>query len=367
MKISFIVPHARIAGGIRVVFEFADTLCDLGHIVSIVYPVTWRDIDAFKDNSWLKSKKLIRNLKSRMELSKHSQKTDWMPRKAALRAAPSLSQQFIPDGDIIFATAVETAEWVNSYPLSKGDKWNLIQGYEKWLNEDRIHTSWKLPLKHIVISKVLKDLVKEKVGIDAYGPVMDGVNFEEFYPDYGFIKKGMNRDNRVGMMYHPYWGKGVTDGLVAFRMAKKRYPDLRLVLLGKDYPRPGEIPDDHEIHHNPPRDDVRKVYSSCAIWLMPSWHEGFGQVSTEAMACKCAVVSTDVGAVREYSVPGETCLISPPQDPEALAYNLISLLSDNQKRRDMSEKGYKYIQQFTWPIAAQKMLDIIYENKCNGL
>ena len=366
MKITFIIPHARASGGIRVVFELGDTLSDLGHIVNIIYPVIWRDLVDYKKNRWYGIKNLIRNVRSRKILSGYKENTDWCPRKAKLKVVASLCKQYIPDCDIIFATAVETAEWVNSYPPSKGDKWYLIQGYEKWLNEDRIHTSWKLPLKHIVISKVLKDLVKEKVGIDAYGPVLNGVNFEEFYPDYGFIKRGMNRDTRVGMIYHPYWGKGVTDGLVAFRMAKKRYPELKLVLLGKDYPRPGEIPDEHKFHYNPPQSDVRKIYSSCAIWLMPSWHEGCACVPAEAMACKCAVVSTDVGGVRDYSVPGETCLISPPQDPEALADNIISLLNDDQKRTDMSEKGYEYIQRFTWQNATRKLLHIINENKSNG-
>ncbi|MBL7086314.1 MAG: glycosyltransferase family 4 protein [Candidatus Cloacimonetes bacterium] len=346
--------------------EFADTLCDLGHAVRMLYPVRWRNIDSFNDNRWFGAKKMIRDLKSIMELSGHSQKIDWMPRKAELRAVPSLSQRFIPNSDVIFATAVDTAEWVSSYSPSKGDKWYLIQAYEKWHNEDRIHASWKLPLKHIVTSNVLKDLVKEKVGIDAYEPVVNGVNFEKFFPDYRFIERGMNRDTRVGMIYHPYWGKGVTDGLVAFRMAKKRYPELKLVLLGKDYPRPGEIPDEHKFHYNPPQSDVRKIYSSCAIWLMPSWHEGCACVPAEAMACKCAVVSTDVGGVRDYSVPGETCLISPPQDPEALADNIISLLNDDQKRTDMSEKGYEHIQRFTWQKATKKLLHIIKESKSNG-
>ena len=40
MKITFILPGIGIAGGIRVVFEYANRLQDRGHEVNIVYPLT---------------------------------------------------------------------------------------------------------------------------------------------------------------------------------------------------------------------------------------------------------------------------------------------------------------------------------------
>ena len=77
--------------------------------------------------------------------------------------------------------------------------------------------------------------------------------------------------------------------------------------------------------------------------------------SMEAMACKCALVTTDVGAVRDYAVPEETALISPPRDPEALARNLIRLLDDEEELQRISLAGYKNIREFTWERSTRQL------------
>lgn len=362
MKITFIIPHAIFTGGIRIVFECADFLCKTGHTVNIVFPSVWRDLNDFQARGLFGIRKKIREIKKRFKFARMKPKIDRFPDRATLLSVPNLSSRYIPDGDIIFATAVETAEWVGSYPNEKGDKWYLVMGEEKWIGEDRMIASWKLPFKRVTIGNRLKESILKKAGANSYGPVLVGINFDEFYHDREYLKDGVNYDERIGLMYYSYQGKGTNDGITAFRIAKKRFPNLKLVLVGKWCDKLEEIPDEYEFYYDPQKNDMRKIYSSCAIWLVPSWGEGFGFVAAEAMACKCAVVSTDVGAVREYGMPGQSCLVSPIRDPEALALNLISLLSDTQKREDVSENGYQFIRQFTWEKAGRGLLQIINEN-----
>ena len=81
----------------------------------------------------------------------------------------------------------------------------------------------------------------------------------------------------------------------------------------------------------------------------------------EAMACKCAVATTDVGAVREYTIPEETALVSPPRRPDLLAENIIRLVKNERLRQQISEAGYRYIvSNFSWDKAT-KLLEQIFD------
>ena len=72
------------------------------------------------------------------------------------------------------------------------------------------------------------------------------------------------------------------------------------------------------------------------------------------MACGCAVVSTDVGSARDFGIPNETILLSPPGDADALAANLIRVLRDETLRRRMGRLGAERMKSFTWARAAER-------------
>ncbi len=67
--------------------------------------------------------------------------------------------------------------------------------------------------------------------------------------------------------------------------------------------------------------------------------EPFGQVVVEAMAARRAVVATDAGGVRETVVDGETGLLVPPGDAEAMAAAMVRLLRDPEERQQMAAAG----------------------------
>ena len=75
----------------------------------------------------------------------------------------------------------------------------------------------------------------------------------------------------------------------------------------------------------------------------------------EAMACGVACVTTNVGAVPDYTIPGKTALVSPPKDPETLAQNIIELLENENKRKQIAKNAYNYIKQFTWDKAVEQL------------
>jgi glycosyltransferase involved in cell wall biosynthesis len=77
--------------------------------------------------------------------------------------------------------------------------------------------------------------------------------------------------------------------------------------------------------------DPAQVYSDADIVVLPSISEGFPYVVVEAMMCGAAIVASDVGGVREAL--GNTGVLTPSADPEALAQALYFLLRNDRERR----------------------------------
>jgi glycosyltransferase involved in cell wall biosynthesis len=91
-------------------------------------------------------------------------------------------------------------------------------------------------------------------------------------------------------------------------------------------------------------DNVRKAMCLSDLMVQPSLSESLPLSILEAMAQGKAVVATDVGSIREAVVAGETGLLVPPQDPEALAEAMIAMLGDPSRRIAMGEHGAQLVQ-----------------------
>lgn len=93
-------------------------------------------------------------------------------------------------------------------------------------------------------------------------------------------------------------------------------------------------------------DDIKDAYAAGNVVMLSSISEGFPFTLIEAMSCGRATVSTDVGGVRE--AVGDTGLVVPPRDPEAMAKAALELLGDPARRRAMGEAArLRVIEQFT--------------------
>ena len=78
------------------------------------------------------------------------------------------------------------------------------------------------------------------------------------------------------------------------------------------------------------RQDIRNILGQSDLMVLPSLREGFGLVLLEAMAVGCPIVATNVGAIPEIIVDGETGLLVRPGDPAGLSSAVKRLLSSPQ-------------------------------------
>ena len=77
---------------------------------------------------------------------------------------------------------------------------------------------------------------------------------------------------------------------------------------------------------------LRGIYNKSSIYVCASRNDGFGLTGAESMACGCALASTAFQGVFEYAKDNENALLSPVNDIDALAENIMTLIDDEQLR-----------------------------------
>ncbi|HEY7380847.1 MAG TPA: glycosyltransferase family 4 protein [Gaiella sp.] len=83
----------------------------------------------------------------------------------------------------------------------------------------------------------------------------------------------------------------------------------------------------------------REVMSRASVVAVPSLGEGFGMVALEAMERGRAVVASSVGGLPEIVSDGETGLLVPAGDAEALAEAVVAVAGDTERARAMGAAG----------------------------
>ncbi len=344
MKITFILPHAGLAGGIRVVAIYAEILQRRGHEVCVISLP--KRVPSWK--SKLKSLAKGRGWSNSEKEASHFDRVD-VPHHILESVRPVVDND-VPDGDVVIATWWETAEWVANLSESKGAKAYFIQHHElhHYLPVERVKATYGLPLHKITIAQWLVDLMATEYNDCNVDLVPNSVDLELFSAD----PRGKYANPTVGMMYSTVNWKGCDLSLKAFSLAARQIPNLQLIAFGKNKPTPDlPLPVGTKFIYKPEQHTIKDIYSSCDAWLFGSRVEGFGLPILEAMACRTPVIGTPVGAAPELLADGAGIIV-PPENPEAMAKAIatISQLSDREWR-SMSDRAYQVARGYTWEDA----------------
>ncbi len=337
MRLTFLCPHLRIAGGVRAILTYADRLSGRGHEVTVVVPArrSWQ--------AWWRNRR--------------GRGPDWVPDfRARVRWVSAFRAETLPSGDAVVATAWQTAPVVAAAPARCGARVYLIQHYESLYHgaPERVDATYRLPLTKIVISTWLRDVMRERFASEAE-VLVTPVDVALFHPVPVTVATPRPR---VLMLHHEYAWKGVADGVDAVARARRSVPSLFLVGFGVKPPR-GAMPYD-EFHVDPPQARLSEIYSGCDVYLCPSWDEGLGMPPMEAMACGAALVTYDNGGCRDYAREGETALVARRRDVADLAVKLERLAADEVLRRRIAAAGRELVTTaFDWDRAVRRMESIV--------
>ncbi|HEY6768493.1 MAG TPA: glycosyltransferase [Candidatus Sulfotelmatobacter sp.] len=157
---------------------------------------------------------------------------------------------------------------------------------------------------------------------------------------------GIRRIGLVSRMNHP--GKNHELFLRVAAKLAPCFPSLRFVLAG-DGPLRGHLQQvvqsfgiNSSVIFLGDRDDIPAVLASLDVSVLTSRSESLSNVVIESMAAALPVVATDVGGNRELIRHGETGLLVPSDDEEALALSLVLLLNDAELRTQMGRRAREW-------------------------
>jgi glycosyltransferase involved in cell wall biosynthesis len=345
LRITFVWPRTGEwpSGGGRIAYEYANRLAKRGHTVTIVHPgrlvIDPTCLDHLKNTVRYVLRKLDGRYTPDLWLK--------MDQNVRLLCVPSLSERFLPDGDIVIATAWQTAEWVARYPRSKGRGFYFIQHLETWNGpENRVYATWKAPLQKIVPSKWLAEVARGLGETAIYIPY--GLDVDAFRI---VTPTEERRANLLMMLYHNAEWKGCEEGLQALSLVRESDPRTRAILFGVPA-RPATLPDWIEYHQSPSAKVLRELYNQAAIFVAPSRTEGWGLTGCEALLCGAALVATNIDGHREFAFHEQTALTSPARSPRALAENILRLIQNPVLRIQLAKNGNQFVRQLTYERAA---------------
>ena len=113
-----------------------------------------------------------------------------------------------------------------------------------------------------------------------------------------------------------------------------------------------------------PSEDLTDLYKLASLFVMPSFFEGFGIPLVEAMACNIPVISSDRGPLPE--VVGEAALLFDPDFPEEIAEKIKIVLSNDEMKKELIDKGNGRLEKFQWSLHCKKILHL-FKGKNNDL
>lgn len=356
MRITFVLPGAGQIpiGGVKVIYEYANSFARRGVDVSIVCPAL-----LYKDTPFLeKPKKCLRYIQRTIDKSFIPKWFSLDPRVKLLWVY-NLKENNIPDGDIVIATAWQTAEWVKDYPKSKGIKLYFIHDYEHFMTASddivkRISKTFDF-FKYLIVTSPAGEEMLRSCNKQPSITIPNPIDFNTFYLERNI--DDISRNNIIGIPVRLEPFKGLNDSINALERIKTLFPHIKVWGFGSRFAK--QLPKWIDFYYKPSNDLLRKLYNNTAVFVVASHYEGWGLPGSEAMACGAALVSTDNVGVRAYATNGFNALLSPPKDIGKLANNITKLLSDNNLRIQIAKNGINSIKRFTLENSVNMFLNFI--------
>ena len=195
---------------------------------------------------------------------------------------------------------------------------------------------------------VIRDLRKEGVAEDRLGLIYNGIEFEQFknIPLRSSVRKSLGIGENTFLIVcvaNLIWYKGHHDLIAALNSIKELLPtDWSILIVGGDSGIQARLQSFAEecgmtkyIHWLGVRTDIPEIYSAADIGVLCSHQEGFSNSVLEGMASGLTMIVTDVGGNAEAVIDGESGIVVPPKNPEAIGKAILALAFDEARRTKM--------------------------------
>jgi len=244
---------------------------------------------------------------------------------------------------------------------------------EYWLLEVKPPLSWigyllepryLSPYKDIstitVSESTKKDL--EELGFKRIHIVPEGVNVKplEELPE-------KDRDPALIFLGRLKKSKRPDHAIKAFGLISEEVPDARLWVVGDGPLKPKleklvkrlGLGERVTLYGRVGEEEKIELLTRAQALVFPAVREGWGLVVTEANACGTPAVGYDVPGLRDSIRHGETGILVPPGDVEALAEAITTLLVDDGLREKLSRNALEWSRRFSWDKSAEEFKELL--------
>ena len=234
----------------------------------------------------------------------------------------------------------------------------------------------------IAVSETVRDFIAPILGMDRTGlsnriaVIHHGLNGDDFCKFVSLTDRQNIRDEfgipddafLLGSVGRLSEDKGHKHLIAAIDTIAETGIPVHLALVG-DGPlqaellqQSSEIGWGSRVHFFGKRFDVPNVMAALDVFVHPSLWEGFGIVLLEAMALGLPIVASDVGAIPEIVLNGQTGLLVPPGDPPELAAAIIRLYRDGKLAKALGQAGrLRLTQHFSLNEMVRKTVEVYEE------
>lgn len=201
-----------------------------------------------------------------------------------------------------------------------------------------------------------------------------------YFPgDYRIIPNGVDADFFANAKPFPEYRDGKTNLLFvgrveprkgalylvrAYAKLKQRYPETRLIVVGRG-PQLGDLRE--FVHREQVRDvlfagrvsdvDKARFYKTADVFCAPSTgQESFGVVLLEAMAAGTAAVASDIHGYKKVVQRNVSGLLVEPRDADALCSALERLVNEPSLRTQLGAAGSIRAREFDWSHVTDRLL-----------
>lgn len=359
-KINFLLPSLKPYGGIRVIIELSNILVAKGYRVELIMPnnnikstnfslderIVITKIGKYRKYFFLKIYNISRTLIRAYKLQKkeiviiteplQSIVLSFFPQDHLLRFLQADDYCIFDDGDLLKFTPA-----IYIYKRLCRISYKRIKYF--FFNSHFTFLQFKNISKRNDISCCI---------------VSPGVNHKVFNTDTLRLETAYLR---ICIIARKQVSKGFKDFIEVWNVLsneeKKHIDEVSVITpddLSEFFP-----PKKFKLYHPASDIEIASIMTKADIFIFTSLNEGFGLPPLEAMACGCAVITSDCGGINDFVQHEYNGLIYPPKDINALSECLRILILNKEIRKKIASNGIKTALNYSWENSTNKLLEIL--------
>ncbi|MCX6774216.1 MAG: glycosyltransferase family 4 protein [Candidatus Micrarchaeota archaeon] len=270
----------------------------------------------------------------------------------SINGMPFLTPLFAKEKTIAFVHQLTRENWYSALPFPIA-----FMGYHL---EDLLLGPYKKC--HAIGSSDSTRLDLERIGFSKVHSINPGNDMK---------RASVEKENNPTIIYlgRLIKSKNINHAIIAFKKIKERFGNAKLWIVGsgpeenslRSLSRHLGLENDIIFFGHVNEDKKAELLSRSHLMLFPGTREGWGITVIEASACGTPVIGYDVPGLRDSIRPGTNGALVKYGDFNAMAGSAISLLSNKDSLRKLSESSVKHSAQFTWDRTAESFLSVIEE------